>query len=80
MDLLTDAAQLSLWNMFEEEYEAAVHINDNRAKRHGCYRAFVAWQHGRLGPGNRRVIPSCCVWKIRDLYPSVTGNYTGFKP
>lgn len=52
--------------------------NDNL--RHAAYRQYVLYKHGALGKGNRVVIPSCVVWKVRNTYPSHNGIYTGFKP
>ena len=45
--------------------------------RHDAYHQFVLWRHGKLGIGNRRVILSCCVWQIRQTFPSENGQYTG---
>ena len=52
--------------------------SSTRAFRKAAYRQYVLWQHGYLRKGNRCVVPSCCVLKIRSHYPSPTGNYVGF--
>ena len=43
------------------------------AQKQFCLRAW-----GKLGKNNCKVIPSCCVWSIRDKFPDANGNYTGF--
>ena len=47
--------------------------------RKAGYRQFILWEHGYLGKGNRRIIPSCAVKNIRAQYPSPDNVYMGFR-
>ena len=43
------------------------------------YRQFALWRYGKLGRGNRKVIPVCAVRRIRTQYPAPDGRYMGFR-
>ena len=47
--------------------------------RKAAYRQYIMFSHGYLGRGNRKVAPSCVVWKIRDNYPAPDNIYLGFR-
>ncbi|XP_074659401.1 P2X purinoceptor 7-like [Tubulanus polymorphus] len=44
-----------------------------------AYRRFVRWVWQKLGKGNRRILPSCVVSKIRMTWPSQDNMYKGFQ-
>jgi hypothetical protein len=52
----------------------------NSLWRHLAYRQFVCWINSwhTIGKNNRRVIAACAVKKIRERFPDLAGNYTGF--
>ena len=45
--------------------------------RWAAYSGYILWQFGKLGKGNRKVVPSCIVNTVRMRYPS--DAYTGFR-
>lgn len=47
--------------------------------RKAACRQCILWGLGKLGQGNRRVVPSCAVLKIRRTNPSPNGQYMGFR-
>ena len=53
----------------------------NNLKRHLAYRNLLYYINKGcpLGRYNRVVLPRCVVVKIRETYPSTSGDYTGFK-
>ena len=57
---------------------ALFHFIVNRAYRLNAYRNFICWVYGKLGRGNRKVVPSCFVNSIHKEFPDPNGNYTGF--
>ncbi|KXJ13778.1 uncharacterized protein LOC110239789 [Exaiptasia diaphana] len=47
--------------------------------RKTAYRTYILWKYGKLGRGNRKVVPACVVRAIRRAYPSEDNVYMGFR-
>lgn len=52
---------------------------NNRNYRYAAYKQFVWWRYGYLGARNRKVVPACATWKIRQRFPEPLGIYIPFK-
>ncbi|XP_028395416.1 uncharacterized protein LOC114519475 [Dendronephthya gigantea] len=78
--LILDGNVLEISMRYREDVLVLNNVRNNENFRHAAYRQYVLWQHGRLGRGNRRVVPSCCVVAIRNCYPSPNGQYRGYLP
>ncbi|XP_071487559.1 uncharacterized protein [Diadema antillarum] len=52
--------QRAMWkDAFNIEAEPQEPGDEEKSIRYAAYRSFIFWQHGRLGQGCRRIIPSC---------------------
>ncbi len=52
----------------------------NNKMRFTFYKLFTYEKFGHLGKGMRIKIPACVEKQIRDLFPSLDGEYTNFNP
>lgn len=78
--LVLDEVVLQLSRRLRRDMVGVEPGDETKANRHAAYRQYILWTFGRLHFGDRRLIPSCCVWRIRDKYPDPHGHYTDFKP
>lgn len=80
MDPFMNGLQRRLWrNLRNREGNDQEPGAEHNRYRYQVYRTFVLWQHGRLGFGNRVVVPSCVVCRTRDEYPDPNNHYKGFE-
>ncbi|TRZ02198.1 hypothetical protein DNTS_030429 [Danionella cerebrum] len=55
-----------------------VELHEGVQLQHGAYAQFIRWRFGENIPREAvPVLPSCCVWRIREEYPSPDDKGTG---
>ena len=66
-------------NLAETSVDVERRRPNNELRKYFYKKLFVSLDFGVLEVGERRRLPNCAVAKIRQLYPSETGYYMGFK-
>lgn len=79
-DICLNAHVLGVHMRVREDELALEEDRTNANYRHYAYRSYIYWKFGRIGRGNRIVIPACLVRRIRERFPSANGQYRGFIP
>ena len=71
---------------FDDQFQLAVSSVDeprrkpnNEMRKYLYKKLFVSLDFGVLEKGERKRLPNCAVAKIRQMYPSESGYYMGFK-
>ena len=77
--MLTNPFLLDVLDSYRADILVTELQRDHKSRRHASYKMFMFWWKGRLGQGKRKVIPSCVVMKIREIYPDPFNHYTGYK-
>ena len=71
-----------LKNVLTELHETSGdHLEDNfsnRSLRYAAYKQLIWWMFKHLGKGNRRIIPSCASWKIREYFAEPNADYVHY--
>ena len=65
-----------LTGLYESRVDHMEKTWSNWSLRYAAYKQFIWWVFKSLGKRNRRVIPSCALWRIRKLYPEPNREYT----
>lgn len=66
--------------LYRDPLDPPTGLGQTTTLRHCAYRQYICWRFGEQADGSHPVIPSCCVWRIREEYPSLDRCYGGFRP
>uniref|UniRef100_A0A3Q2R0N7 P2X purinoceptor 7 n=1 Tax=Fundulus heteroclitus TaxID=8078 RepID=A0A3Q2R0N7_FUNHE len=78
--LVSDRSLLQAVLLYQDPLSPSVGGAQTAALRHCAYRQYISWRFGVPPDDTHPVIPSCCVRRIREEYPSPDGRYSGFRP
>ena len=67
------------FNLARDSVDVMRRKPNNELRKYFYKKVFVCLDFGVLEKGDRRRLPNCAVAKIRQIYPSETGLYMGFK-
>lgn len=65
--------------LYQEPLLALDATSTNSRLRHCAYRCYTTWRFGSQDLADFAIVPSCCRWKIRKVFPKSGGQYSGFK-
>uniref|UniRef100_A0A8C4EY35 P2X purinoceptor n=1 Tax=Dicentrarchus labrax TaxID=13489 RepID=A0A8C4EY35_DICLA len=71
---------LEAYLLYRDPLSSPAQRGRTTALRHCAYRQYISWRFGVPPNDTHPAIPSCCVWRIREEYPSPDGQYSGFSP
>uniref|UniRef100_A0A7N8XPL0 P2X purinoceptor n=1 Tax=Mastacembelus armatus TaxID=205130 RepID=A0A7N8XPL0_9TELE len=66
--------------LYRDPLSPSADKDQTTALRHCAYRQYINWRFGVPPNDSHPAVPSCCVWRVRDVYPSSDGQYSGFRP
>ena len=63
------------FSLSDEGGSSGNEVDSQRGKK---FKQFIWWVFKHLGKGNRRVIPLCVLWKIKEYFPEPDADYVNY--
>jgi len=66
--------------LYQNPLSPPAELGHTTALRHCAYRQYIIWRFGDPPNDTHPAIPRCCVQRVREEYPRLDGQYSGFRP